>query len=498
MNLARIVEGHGETDVAVVSRGRTTTYGELLDVVGRLRGGFSGLGLEPGDRVAIVAANNRIFVRTYLALLGIGCVVVPLNPSSPTREIERELVAVGAKGIVFGPAAAGAVAGIDRSGVPTLVHVVAGGNEGLGADEGVVALADLEQVDPVPVVDLAPDDLALLVFTAGTAGAPKAAMLTHGNLLANIDQVQRGPRPILPTDVALGVLPLFHIFGLNVVLGVTLSAGGTVVLAERFDPLATLELVADHGCTIVSGAPPMWVAWGGLAAATPAHFATVRAAVSGASPLSDETAALVAARLGVDIQQGYGLTEAAPIVTSSAGAAPTGSVGRPLPGIEARIVDVDGEDAELGDEGELWVRGPNVFPGYLDDLDATRAALTEDGWLRTGDVAVADDEANLWIVDRAKDLIIVSGFNVYPAEVEQVLLEHPGIRAVAVVGTEHPHSGEAVKAFVVAIEGHHLEEDEVVEHCAAHLARYKCPSTVTFVDEIPTGMGGKILRRTLA
>ncbi len=493
MNLGRIIDGHDAADVALVSRGRSTTYGELRDVVARLRGGLAGLGLEPGDRVAIVAANNRIFVRCYLAILGAGCVAVPLNPSSPAKELQRELAAVGARALFVGPAGVAAVSGLDRAGLPELQHVISAGEGDFD-----VTLADLEQATPATDVDRQASDVAVLIFTAGTAGSPKAAMLTHGNLLANIEQVQQGGRPITADDVALGVLPLFHIFGLNVILGVTLAAGGTVVLSERFDPAGAMDLVREHRCTIVSGAPPMWVAWAGLPSATPADFASVRAAVSGASRLSDETAAAVLARLGLVLQQGYGLTEAAPIVTSAGSeGAPTGSVGRPIPGVEVRIIDVDGHDAELGDQGELWVRGPNVFAGYWEDAEATDHALTEDGWLRTGDVAVADGDANIWIVDRAKDLIIVSGFNVYPAEVEGVLLEHPGIAAVAVVGVEHPHAGEAVKAYVVAVEGRHLEEDEVIEHCADHLARYKCPSTVRFVDEVPTGLGGKILRRAL-
>ena len=494
MNLARIIDGHDEGAVALISRGRRTTYGELVDVVARLRGGLAGLGLEPGDRVAIAVPNNRIFVRTYLAVLGTGCVAVPLNPTSPAKELQRELAAIGAGALVHGPSAAPAVAAIDRGAVPSLEHVVVAG----GAGEGELALEDLEQAAPAPDVDRRADDLAVLVFTAGTAGSPKAAMLTHGNLLANIEQVQRGERPFETSDVILGVLPLFHIFGLNAALGVTLAAGASMVLAERFDPAGTLELVTSHGCTIVSGAPPMWTAWATLPGAAPDAFSSVRAAVSGASPLADETALAVQERFGVSIHQGYGLTEASPVVTTSGTeGAPLGSVGRPLPGVEVRIIDADGLDVELGDQGELWVRGPNVFAGYWQDPEATASALTPDGWLRTGDVAVADAGANIWIVDRAKDLIIVSGFNVYPAEVEEVLLEHPWIESVAVVGAPHPHAGEAVKAYVVARDGHHLEEEQVIDFCADNLARYKCPSTVIFVDEIPTGMGGKILRRSL-
>ena len=493
MNLARIIDGHPEDAVALVARGRETTYGELRDLVAGVRGGLAGLGLQQGDRVGIAAANDLVFVRTYLAVVGLGCVAVPLNPSSPPRELQRELRAIRARALVHGPVGAASVAGLDRAALPDLDHVVSAGDPA-----AEVSLEALDVAAPVPVVDRDAGDLAVLVFTAGTAGSPKAAMLTHGNLLANIEQVQQGERPLRADDVVLGVLPLFHIFGLNAVLGVALAAGARVVLAERFDPSATLELVTAHRCTIVSGAPPMWSAWAALSGAPADALSSVRAGVSGASALSDETAGAVEARYGIAIRQGYGLTEASPVVTSSGteGAA-HGSVGRPLPGVAVRLVDVDGEDAELGDEGELWVRGPNVFAGYWEDPVATSAALTPDGWLRTGDVAVADEGGDIWIVDRAKDLIIVSGFNVYPAEVEEVLLEHPGIEAVAVVGIPSPHAGEAVKAYVVPAPGAHLEEEQVIEHCASHLARYKCPSTVTFVDEVPTGMGGKILRRAL-
>jgi long-chain acyl-CoA synthetase len=325
-------------------------------------------------------------------------------------------------------------------------------------------------------------------------------MLTHGNLLANIEQVQRHPgRHVGPLDVAFGVLPLFHIFGLNVVLGLTLAGGGCVVLVERFDPVSALDTIRDRHVTLVSGAPPMYAAWAELAGADRSAFARVRLASSGAAPLAEETAAAFSERFDIPIRQGYGLTEAAPVVTSALPDGPDKptSIGLPVPGVEVRLVDEDGEDALQGDAGEIWVRGPNVFPGYWENEAATRAALTDDGWLRTGDIAVTDEDGWLYIVDRAKDLIIVSGFNVYPAEVEEVLLEHPGVASVAVVGVAHPHSGEAVKAFVVAEPGRLLEEDELIEFCAGRLARYKCPTKVMFVDSLPQGLGGKVLRRAL-
>jgi len=495
VNLASIVDGGADDAVALVSRGNPVTYGELRRNVECVRGGLAGLGLEPGARVAIVAANNRWFVESYLAALGAGLVVMPLNPTSPPVELERELAAVGAEAAVVGPMGAPAFQRVDRSKVPTLRHVVT--PEGVGG--GTVSFEQLCGSEPTPIVDRDPSDVAVLIFTAGTAGSPKAAMLTHGSLSANIRQVQAMPeRRLAPDDVSLGVLPMFHIFGLNVVLGVTLAAGGKVVLVERFDPATALDTVRSHGCTIVAGAPPMWSAWASLPGAPADAFASVRLAVSGASRLPDEVAQAMEERYGIQVLEGYGLTEASPIVTSSTAINPErGTIGGPIPGVEIRLVDPNGEDVPLGDPGEIWVRGPNIFAGYWEDPDATARALTPDGWLRTGDVAVADDAGRLRIVDRAKDLIIVSGFNVYPAEVEEVLLEHPNIEAAAVVGVEHPHSGEAVKAFVVPSEGRALEEDEVIDFVAARLARYKCPTKVLFVEEIPQGMAGKVLRREL-
>jgi len=198
------------------------------------------------------------------------------------------------------------------------------------------------------------------------------------------------------------------------------------------------------------------------------------------------------------VAEGYGLTEASPVVTTGLGIdAPDGSIGVPLPGVSVRLVDNAGEDALVGDPGEIWVRGPNVFPGYWQDEEATRSVLTEDGWLRTGDVAVVDDDGRLFLVDRVKDVIVVSGFNVYPAEVEEVLAEHPAVAAAAVVGVPHPHTGEAVRALVVPADGASVDVDDLLDHAAHHLARYKCPSTVEVVDELPTTLTGKVVRRTL-
>jgi long-chain acyl-CoA synthetase len=381
---------------------------------------------------------------------------------------------------------------IDRSVVPLVV-----GCPGVELDDAV-SLDDLLDSEPVPVIEREADDLAALMFTSGTAGTPKAAMLTHGNLLTNLAQTQAHEgRDQTAADLVFGILPFSHIFGLNVVLAVTLQIGGSLLLVERFDPSTALDAINKHGVTVLSGPPALWSALASMPEARPEDVASVRLAVSGAAKLPNETAELVLERLGIEVKEGYGLTECSPVVTNALGTdAPTGSVGIPVPGVEVRLVDTDGTDVLIGDTGELWVRGPNVFKGYLGDPEATARALTEDGWLRTGDLAVVDDKGYLYLVDRVKDLIIVSGFNVFPAEVEEVLIEHPRIDAVAVVGVPHPHSGEAVKAYVVVGEGA-IEEDDVVAFCAEYLPRYKCPTKVVFVDEIPRGLGGKVLRRAL-
>jgi long-chain acyl-CoA synthetase len=496
VNLATIIDPHPDAAVAVISRGKPTTYGDLRRQVAGLRGGLQSLGLEPGDRVAIVAANNWYFVVSYLAVLGAGCVAVPMNPLSPVPEIERELAAIGARAVIAGPAAKAVLGAIDRSAVPTLEVVV---TSQLGEIAGAVPIDDLIAHDPGPVVDRRPDDLAVLIFTSGTAGSPKAAMLTHGNLQSNLDQCQAHPgRQQEADDVVLGVLPFFHIFGLNVVLGLSLVAGSTILLVERFDPQSAIESVRAHGITVISGAPAMWSAWATLPGTRPGDLATVRVATSGAAKLDPQVRRTMEDRFGLRIMEGYGLTEASPVVTSGTGyEAPEGSIGVPLPGLQVRLVDASGEDALVGDAGEIWVQGPNVFAGYWDDPEATAGAITTDGWLRTGDVAVVDDDGFLFIVDRVKDLIIVSGFNVFPAEVEEVLVLHKDVEQAAVIGVPHPHSGEAVKAYVVTADGASVEEDELIQHCEAHLARYKCPQKVMFVDEIPQSATGKVLRTEL-
>ncbi len=495
MNLAHIIDPHPADKVAIISRGRPTTYGALRDQVAHVRGGLVALGVGQGDRVVLLCSNGRYFVDLYLAALGLGAVTVPLNPSSPAPEIEREVSTVGAKVVVVEPQAAAAWALINRLNVPSVEHVV-------GTEPGTVAGADCTFDDllagqQVPVVTVDDDDLAALIFTSGTAGAPRAAMLSHGNLRSNLEQ-GRSTDGICETDVVYGVLPMFHIFGLNVVLGLTLIRGATVILVQRFDPYTALETIAERGVTVIPGAPPLWLAFSHFDDMPADSFATVRLALTGAAKMPEEATRHLEQRFGIVMREGYGLTEASPVVTSSAGLTPkTGSVGKVLDGIQVRLVDENGDDALEDDAGEIWVKGPNVFKGYLNDPEATARVLTADGWLRTGDIGMVDADGFLYLVDRAKDLVIVSGFNVYPAEVEEVLMEHPDVCEVGVVGVPHPHTGEAVKAFVVLNPGATAHEDTLISWCLDNLARYKCPAKILFVDQLPRNVSGKLLRRSL-
>jgi long-chain acyl-CoA synthetase len=498
VNLASIIDDHDGQRVAIISRNESTTYDELRARTDRERARLAQLGLADGDRIAIVCSNGLPFAVTYLAALGLGLVVVPLNPTSPGPELEHQLRAISAKAIVVDRSAVASWRHVDRAAVPSLEHVLTVDEAELDDATGSLDRPDGEEGPAVAVADLPADHLAVLMFTSGTAGSPRAAMLTHGNLLANLDQIRATTHRTGPDDVTYGVIPLFHIFGLNVVLGTTLQAGGTLVLVQRFDPDTALESIRARGVTVVPGAPSMWVAFSHFEEAPADAFATVRVAYSGAAKLPVATSRLLEERFGLVVAEGYGLTEASPTVTTSTGLQPKyGSVGAVLDGIELRIVDEVGQDALVGDAGEIWVRGPNVFAGYLDDPEATARVLTPDGWLRTGDIGYCDDEGFVYLVDRAKDLVIVSGFNVYPAEVEDVLAKAPGVAEVGVIGVPHPHTGEAVKAFVVAEPGVSVDEETLIEFAHEHLARYKCPSKILVVDELPRNANGKLLRRAL-
>lgn len=480
---------------ALIFQDQPVKFSELDREIDRAAAGIAALGVRKGDRVAVLVNNIPHFVYAYMGLMRAGAVMVPLNTMSTADEVSHVLADAEARVVVAAEAYVRTVEGL-RDTLPMLEHVVVAGEAPVGAMTWEQMLGGGSEV---PDVTSAPDDLACLPYTSGTTGRPKGAMLTHGNLLANLDQMSQVPLlRITESDVILLTLPLFHIYALNVILGLSLREGATAVLQERFDPVASMDSVEKHGVTVLFGAPPMFVAWLSTPGIEERDLSMVRVAVSGAAPLPGPVLEEFQRRLGVAIWEGYGLTETAPAVTSNAmGDVPKpGSIGRPLPGIELRLVDEDGHDVVDGDPGEIVVRGPNVFKGYWRRADETEASIS-DGWLHTGDIAYADEDGYLYIVDRKKDLIIVSGFNVYPREVEEALYRHPKVAEAAVVGIPHPYTGEAVKAYVVMRPGERASEEDIIEFCKRHIARFKCPEVVSFVHELPHTQTGKVLRRAL-
>jgi long-chain acyl-CoA synthetase len=495
-DLLRNTAGVAPDKPAIVFRGRPITYADLDERVDLTAAALAALGVANGDRVALLVGNVPEFVYGLYGAMRAGATACPLNVMLTPEEAGYILADCGAKVVVTELTTLPGLLSI-RDRLPDLQTVIAIG--GPPAPAGTVSLEEaLSGAGDAPVISTDPSDLAVIAYTAGTTASPKGAMLTHANLLANLDQMAQ-VEAIVPTesDVVLLALPLFHIYALNVILGLTIKTGATAVLVERFDPAETLDLIERQGITVLVGAPPMFSSWV-ESAGDPERLRGVRLAVSGAAALLPEVFDAFRERFGVTIWEGYGLTEAAPAVTSNrVGAEPkAGSIGLPLPGVEVRIVDEDGDDVEEGDPGEIYLRGPNVFSGYWGRPEAKEEILEGD-WLKTGDVAYQDEDGYLFLVDRKKDLIIVSGFNVFPKEVEDAIERHPAVAEAAVVGIPDPQTGEAVQAWVVPNAGGSLTAEGVLEFLHGYLARFKWPKDVRIVDELPHHVTGKVLRRAL-
>lgn len=487
--------------------GASWTYQELVAGVRLAASRFAALDLGANSRVGLAAANQPAWAVAFYGGLAAGATVVPLNPALRPAELRRLLAVSRPKAVVADPSALPA---LSEALAPPGVPAVPGG-------PALVTLSALvsEQFDPasgepdpardgrsgeeVPEVSRAspdPASVAVLAFSSGTTGPVKGVRLTHANLVSAV--VQHEPvYHVGPGDVFLAAMPLFHIYGMSIVLGYGLRHGATVVTMPRFDIDTYCSLVGEHRVTWLHLVPPMAHAL----ATRPAgrdDLSSVRHAVCGAAPLDAGVAAEVSAVLGCEVGQGYGMTEASPGVTwvpdDGSVRCPPGSVGVLVPGTEARLVDpVTGAGA--GDAGELWVRGPQVMSGYLDDPEATAAALTPDGWLRTGDVLRVDGDGVWWVVDRLKELIKVKGWQVAPAELEALLLEHPDVADAAVAGRLDPESGEVPVAWVVSRRP--VGRVELMAWLAERVAPYKRVRRVHLVDSIPRSPSGKVLRRDL-
>ncbi len=497
---------------AVVDERRRVTWTQLAAECAEVAAGLSTQGVVAGHRVAILLANRIEFVTAYLGALGAGLVAVPLNTTSATGEIVRVLADSQARVVVCDE---GTVAGA-RAAVDGLSDALAGADDELRSRvvaprivvvdaptlPGEQSYADLTSTGRMPTPSPQdPETLAVLLYTAGTSGRPRAAMLPHRALLANVEQAASlTPPPLGPDDRVLGVLPMFHVYGLNAVLGQALRQMACVVLADRFDAARTLDLVQRERVTNVPIAPPVLAAWA-VRDDVAARFASVRTVLSGASPLPVEVVQRVEEATRLTVHQGYGMTEASPVVTTtlgSLGRPKRGSVGRALPGVELRVADEHGQDTEEGDPGEIWVRGANLFVGYWPD---GHGAPGPDGWYASGDVGYLDADGDLFLVDRLQEIVIVSGFNVYPVEIEEAIAEVEGVDEVAVVGVGDEEGAEHVVAYVVAdpdawIPAERLAQD-VRAHCERRLAPFKRPSDVRVVEELPHSVSGKVAKGRL-
>lgn len=470
---------------AFISEGRTTTWDAVDRQVHAVAGGVTALGLGQGDRVAIVMENSVEFVASYFGILRAGLVAVPISPAYTVEELAGVFSQSGAMLILDTNVADEAVR---QAAGPDLQVITVGTDEWRKFTIGSTAPPS-EETDP--------ESLALLLFTSGSRGAPRAAMLTHRALLANIEQVQAidsGVEIVGPDDVSLIAIPLTHIYGLNGLLGLITKTASTGVLVDRFDAGETATLIKKWGVTSVIGVPGMFISWSALPTLQE-DFASVRLLVSGAAPLSP-TVFQQFKTAGCTIWEGYGMTESAAVISSSvvSGTPKPGSVGQELPGIELRLLDDEDGDVRSGDPGEICVRGANIFSGYWPDGDE---GPDEDGWFPTGDIAYRDEDGDLHLVDRRKELILVNGFNVYPREIENVLTNLPTVALAAVISVRHPYTGEAVKAYVVPKPGEEVTVEELSEHCSRYLARFKCPSIIEIVPSLPHSVTGKIRKGEL-
>jgi len=491
MNLATLFTRTAESRpdrVALRHDDTTVTYRRLAEGSERVAGLLAARGVGAGDRVAVMLPNVPEFAAIYYGALRAGAVVVPMNPLLKSREVAYYLTDSEARMILAWPTAAAEVA----TAVEQVTDV-----ELVVVDPAPFA-AMLDEQDRVPtVVDRSDEDTAVILYTSGTTGRPKGAELTHGNLVANVEVTQSDLLGLEEDDVVFGGLPLFHSFGQTCTLNAATAVGATLLQLSRFDARTAVDLLARHDATVFAGVPTMYAALLGLGE-VPA-LPALRVCVSGGAALPVDVLHRFEKRFGAEVLEGYGLSETSPVASFNrpGGARRPGSIGFPVTGVEMRCVDRIGSPVPVGEIGEIAIRGHNVMKGYWRRPDETAAVLSEDGWFRTGDMGRVDEDGFFFVVDRVKDLIIRGGFNVYPREVEEVLYEHPDVAEAAVVGMPHADYGEEIGAAVALRPGSTVTATELRDFVKGQVAAYKYPRRVWFVDDLPKGPTGKILKREI-
>ena len=477
--------------------GRSYDYGTLQMMVQRFAGGLVARGFQPGEVLMILSPNIPEYAIALHGTLVCGGTVTVVNPTYTARELRHQIEDSGATWLftipMFLPLAREATAG--GSSIGRIIML----GETEPADDIVDTFAVVggDAYDGHADVDPA-ETVAVLPYSSGTTGAPKGVMLTHRNLVANL--VQGGAMVTAePDDVIVAVLPFFHIYGLQILMNFTLHQGSTVITLPRFDLEEFLRVMQDHAVTRSYLVPPILLALAKHPIVDRYDLSSLKSIVSGAAPLSTELADEVSARLDVEILQGYGLTETSPAThIALEGYGKPGSVGGVVPSSECRIVDVStGGDVEQGDSGEIWVRGPHIMKGYLNNPQATADTVDADGWLHTGDIGYMDADGDFYIVDRLKELIKYKGFQVPPAELEGLLLSHPAVADAAVIPVPDDEAGEIPKAFVVLKPGAEATAGELQDFVAGQVATFKQIRELEFIEQIPKAVSGKILRRVL-
>ncbi|MEV4001684.1 long-chain fatty acid--CoA ligase [Actinomadura sp. NPDC049753] len=476
---------------ALLSEHGTLTYADLFARVTALAHALRGLGLGRGDRVAYLGPNRPSLVESMFAAHTLGAVFVPLNTRLATAEVDHQLQDCGASILIYSAESADVVERLTAA--PLLMAVDGGAGSGHDYEESLRA-APTDPIDE-PVGH---DDPALILYTSGTTGSPKGATLTHGNVIWNCLNTLV-ELDLTSDEVTLVSAPLFHVAALNMTLLPTLLKGGVAVLMRGWDPDACFDLVERHGVTWMFGVPTMFADLARSPRWRTADLSSLRSLLAGGAPVPLQLIRTYQER-GLEILQGFGLTEAAPgalILSAEMSTVKAGSAGVPHFFSDARLARPASAGTEADDAGEILVEGPTIMPGYWGRPDATATVLSEDGWLRTGDVGRMDDDGYFYIVDRIKDMYISGGENVYPAEVESQLLEHPDVEECAVIGIPDDRWGEVGCAFVRTRPGASLDREALTAFLTGRLARYKIPHTVRFVEDLPRTASGKVHKRAL-
>lgn len=487
---------------AYVFMDQQTTYRELDAQITRFAAGLQHLGLQKGDHIALLLGNSPHYIIALYGAFRAGITAIPINPIYTADEISYILNDGDVRVVI---ALDRVVPVIEKLEDSTYIetYVICETSEDTSWTTSSLAAkfrsftAFMQQMQHELIqVEAASDDVAIILYTSGTTGKPKGVMLTHNNLYANARDIG-AYLDIRSDDRVVTTLPMFHVFCLTVALNAPLIRGGTLLIVPQFSPAEVTRIIKEYRATMFAGVPTMFNFLYQYPGATKEDMQSVRLWISGGASLPVALLRDFEAKYDVKISEGYGLSEASPVTCFNPIDRPNkaGSIGLSISNVENRVVDPDGQEVPVGQVGELIVKGPNVMKGYYKMPDETAATL-KDGWLHTGDLARRDEEGYFYIVDRKKEVIIVGGYNVYPREVEEVLYDHAAIAEAAAVGMPDPEQGELVVAYVVKTEDS-LTEEAVIAYCREHLAKYKVPRHIVFLDELPKNATGKILRREL-